>query len=115
MLAALGCRQPDSATEFDVALSVDPNPPRVGPSRLSLLVKHPDGKVVEGATLKIEGNMAHAGMKPVFADAREEKAGHYRAALEFTMAGDWFIVIDGKLADGRSFRKKIDVNNVRAE
>ncbi len=114
-LPALGCRPPDSATEFNIALSVEPTPPRVGPSQLTLLVKDPAGKAVEGATLKVEGNMAHAGMKPVFADAREEKAGQYRAALEFTMAGDWFIVIDGKLADGRSFLKKIDVNNVKAE
>jgi hypothetical protein len=58
--------------------------------------------------------MAHAGMKPVFADATEE-VGLYRANLEFTMAGDWFILIDGKLADGRSFRKKIDVKGVKAE
>jgi hypothetical protein len=115
LLPVLGCRHPDSTSENDITLSVEPNPPRVGKARLTLAVKDQDGKLVEGATLKLEGNMAHAGMKLEFADAREEKAGRYLADLEFTMAGDWFILIDGKLADGRAIHKKIDVKGVKAE
>jgi hypothetical protein len=115
LLPALGCRHADSAPEMNVTLTVEPDPPKVGQARLTLTVKDEAGSPVEGATLKLEGNMAHAGMKPVFADATEETGGLYRANLEFTMAGDWFILIDGKLSDGRSFRKKIDVKGVKAE
>ena len=58
--------------------------------------------------------MSHAGMKPVFAEVREEKEGRYSADLEFTMGGDWFILVTGKLADGRAVRKKIDVKGVKS-
>ncbi len=115
LVPVLGCRHEDNADEIEVKITVDPDPPRVGPARLTLLVKDHSGKPLEGATLKLEGNMAHAGMKPVFADAREDKDGRYRAELEFTMGGDWFILIEGKRADGRPFRKKIDLPGVRSE
>src|SRR5262245_27044359 len=106
-LLAAGCqRASDTGGDVKVDLRVEPDPPRVGKAKLALTLEDADGKPVEGAKLKLEGNMAHAGMKPVFAEAKEEKAGRYSADLEFTMGGDWFILIDGKLADGRSFRKK---------
>jgi hypothetical protein len=72
------------------------------------------GEPVKGATLELEGNMNHAGMKPVFAEAREVKDGRYEADLEFTMGGDWFILVDGKLADGRKLRRKVDVKGVKS-
>jgi hypothetical protein len=116
VLCVGGCRRPsDGDRDVTVDLKVEPDPPRVGPAKLTLIVKDADDRPVEGAKLKLEGNMSHAGMKPVFADAKEEKAGRYRADLEFTMGGDWFILVDGTRADGRSFRKKIDVKGVKAE
>jgi hypothetical protein len=116
VLLAAGCgRQGEGDRDVSVELKVAPEPAKVGPAQVTLVVKDADDKPVQGATLKLEGNMAHAGMKPVFADAREEKAGLYRAGLEFTMGGDWFILVDGTLANGRSFRKKIDVKGVRSD
>jgi hypothetical protein len=115
LVAAVGCRQQDSATKINVALSVEPSPPAVGQAKLTLTLEDESGSPVEGATLKLEGNMAHAGMKPVFADANEDKAGRYRADMEFTMGGDWFILVEGKLADGRAVHQKIDVKGVKAE
>jgi hypothetical protein len=111
-----GCQQKtDEAADVTVDLRVEPSPPKVGKAQLTLDVRD-DGKPVEGATLKLEGNMAHAGMKPVFADAKEdkEKPGRYRAELDFTMGGDWFVLVTGKLADGRTLNKKIDVKRVKA-
>jgi hypothetical protein len=109
-----GCQRTSEAN-VTVDLRVEPSPPKVGKAQVTLDVRD-DGKPVEGATLKLEGNMAHAGMKPVFADAKEdkEKAGRYRAELDFTMAGDWFVLVTGKLADGTPVKKKIDVKGVKA-
>lgn len=56
---------------------------------------------VSGATVKVTGDMTHAGMAPVLADAVETEPGLYRAdAFAFTMAGDWIITTDVGLADG---------------
>jgi hypothetical protein len=110
-----GCQRQADQAPVDIKLSVEPSPPKVGPAQLMLEVADADGKAVEGATLRLEGNMAHAGMKPVFAEAKEEKPGRYRAELRFTMGGDWFVLVEGKLADGRAFRKKIDVPGVKSK
>ena len=53
-------------------------------------------------------------MKPVFADAREVEPGKYEAALELTMGGDWFVVVNGTLADGRKLKRKVDVPGVKS-
>ena len=63
--------------------------------------------------MKLEGNMNHAGMTPVFADARETEPGKYEAALEFTMGGDWFVLVNVTLADGRKLSRKVDVRGVK--
>jgi hypothetical protein len=56
--------------------------------------------------------MNHAGMVPEFAQAREMAPGRYQGDLEFTMGGDWFILVRAKLPDGRALERKIDVPGV---
>jgi len=70
------------------------------------------GQPIEGADVELEGNMSHAGMVPVFAAAREVAPGQYEAQLEFTMGGDWFIVVRAALPDGRSLERTFDVPGV---
>jgi hypothetical protein len=53
-------------------------------------------------------------MVPVFAPALETAPGRYQAALEFTMGGDWFILVRAELPDGRTMERKIDVPGVDA-
>jgi len=58
--------------------------------------------------------MSHAGMQPVFADAREVEAGRYQASLELTMGGDWFIIVSGTLPDGRKLEHQAPLPGVRS-
>jgi hypothetical protein len=58
--------------------------------------------------------MTHPGMAPVTADVRETDPGVYEAALRFTMAGDWVLVLDGALADGRRLRRQLAISGVGA-
>src|SRR4051794_5409845 len=85
-------RQGEPGSEVKVELTIAPDPPRVGKAKVTLRLEDALGKPVEGATLQLEGNMSHAGMKPVFATAKETDAGRYQADMEFTMGGDWFIL-----------------------
>ncbi|HEV2843936.1 MAG TPA: FixH family protein [Thermoanaerobaculia bacterium] len=115
-LAGAGC-QPPSKDNPDIALewSIQPDPPFVGPAKASLtLTDAKAGRPVEGAEVRLEGNMAHAGMKPVFSTAREVAPGRYEAPLDFTMGGDWFILIDATLRDGRTLQKQVDLRGVRS-
>jgi hypothetical protein len=71
-------------------------------------------KPVTGARIELEGDMSHAGMSPVFGHAEERQPGDYRGRLEFSMAGDWTILLHIELANGRKLERQIEVKDVRA-
>jgi hypothetical protein len=103
----------DELPGVTLALTVDPDPPVVGPAMVTVTLSD-GGQPITGADVELEGNMSHAGMVPVLATAREVAPGRYEAALDFTMAGDWFILVDVVLADGRSLERMVDVPGVQA-
>lgn len=110
---AAGCAKPgDGVPGAEVTMTVRPDPPAVGPASIELRMRDAQGPLA-GATVKVEGNMAHAGMRPSLADARETAPGSYRADLELTMAGDWFVLVDATLPDGRRLERKLDLRGVR--
>lgn len=114
LLAAGGCRPPaESAPEVALGWTVAPTPPVTGPATFSLTLTVA-GQPVAGAAVRLEGNMSHAGMKPVFGTAREVAPGRYEAPLELTMAGDWFVLVEARLRDGRTLQRQVDVRGVRA-
>jgi hypothetical protein len=95
-----------------VNLAVEPEPPRIGPAMVTVTLDDASGQPIHGAQVQLEGNMNHAGMVPVLAQTVEVAPGRYRAELEFTMGGDWFILVHADLPDGRSMERKIDVPGV---
>ncbi|HSJ58214.1 MAG TPA: FixH family protein, partial [Anaerolineae bacterium] len=95
-----------------VELEIEPQPVRVGLATVRVALSDEAGQAIEGAQVEIEGNMSHAGMVPVFSAAREAAPGRYEAQLEFTMGGDWFIVVRVDLPDRRSLERTFDVRGV---
>lgn len=111
-----GCREAAEAQpDLLIAHEIAPRPPEVGPATVTLKVTDNAGRDVTGAKIKIEGNMSHAGMAPVFAEAGEVAPGRYRAHLEFTMSGDWVLLIELTLPDGRRLQRQIEVEGVRPD
>jgi hypothetical protein len=111
-LAAACAEAPSEAHGYELALELQPSPPTIGPATAVLVVTDHEGRAVEGARVSLEGNMNHAGMVPVFADAREVEPGRYEAGFEFTMGGDWFLLVDAETAEGRMCRWQRDVPGV---
>ena len=101
--------QPGIGLDFDIS----PNPPVVGAATLTLRLTNSDGQPIAGAAIELEGNMNHAGMTPEFSQASEVSPGQYEAPLEFTMGGDWFILVKATLGDGSKLERQIDVNGVQ--
>ncbi len=101
---------------LSVVFHLDPDVPRVGPTTLEVRLYDGAGQPVRGGTLVVEGNMSHAGMRPSFADLVEsaEQPGLYRGELEFTMGGDWFLLLEARWPDGRLVERQLDVPGVRA-
>lgn len=114
-----GCAPAATPAESSPNVAVDwrvfPDPPVAGPSRISLvLVDGASGRPVRGAEVRLEGNMTHPGMQPVFAAAREVSPGTYEAPLELTMGGDWLVLVDAKLPEGGVLHRQLDLPGVRS-
>lgn len=118
MLMAAGCRpKTDTGPGADVKAVVEfaPHPPTVGVTELTVALTDAAGQPVRLGRLEVEGNMNHAGMRPVFAHLAETEPGRYAGKLEFTMGGDWFLLLTGRLPEGGRFDKKVDVPGVRSK
>lgn len=107
------CRhQTESLSDLTLTHEISPQPPRVGPSTITLKVADASGKPATGIRMKVEGNMSHAGMTPVFADAKETAAGQYSSTMELSMAGDWHVVVHMTLPDGRKLERQFEIKGV---
>ena len=97
--------------DITIVPEVEPQPPRVGPVTITVRVTQAE-KPVTGGNMRLEGNMTHAGMAPVFAEAREVEPGRYRANMELTMAGDWSLFVSMTLPDGTKVNQSFDIKGV---
>jgi hypothetical protein len=117
--AAPGCdvhwdRERESGEAVSVSWTLDPSPPLAGTSLVvRLTLRDHEQKPITGARLRLEGLMSHPGMAPVTADVTERGNGDYEAPLQFTMAGDWVLVVTGELPGGGQINKQIEINGVR--
>jgi hypothetical protein len=106
-------RNADAAPGITVTEQIAPQPARVGPATVSVDIVDPSQKPVDRAAIMVEADMSHPGMSPRFAEAKEVAPGNYRAPIEFSMAGDWVVLLHIKLADGRKIERQMDVRGVQ--
>lgn len=107
------CSRPGAGEDgVEVDLRVSPDPPRVGDVVVEVLLADGEGEPLSATAVELEGNMAHAGMRPSFASARPDGPGRWRAELDLTMAGDWFVVVEARLEDGRTVERTLPLPGV---
>jgi len=94
---------------YSVSLASEPASPAVGAGTLLITLRDASGQPVEGARLEVEGNMSHAGMIPVAGAVQSAEAGEYRVAIEWTMAGDWFVDVKFSLPDGAAVTRRFPI------
>jgi len=97
----------------DVAWTLSPSVPSVGPATLTITLRGPGDSAVTGAAVRLESHMSHAGMAPIVADARERTPGVYDLPFAFTMPGDWVLLVSATLPGGARVERRIDVANVK--
>jgi hypothetical protein len=112
-----GCRGdlPDRDPNLVMEVSISPTPPAVGPARLIILLRDTLGVPLEGARIRVEGNMSHAGMVPVLGSATDQGAGTYVVPdFHFTMAGAWVLTVTATLTEGRHTEIRVETGVVGA-
>lgn len=102
------------APEVKASLATEPSPAATGPVKLLIALADASGAPVPGAALHVEASMNHAGMPPVLAQAADLGDGRYAAQVELSMGGDWYVLVDATLADGRTLHRKLDLPGVRS-
>jgi hypothetical protein len=97
------------ATNVNVKLNIEPDPPVVGNSMIRLEVRDESGQPIEDLDIQIKGDMTHAGMAPVFGVSLYEGEGVYSIPFEWTMAGDWVLQVAADLPDGTLLNRSFEV------
>lgn len=114
VLLMIACSRPAAKSSASVTdKEVSPNPARVGPVMVSFHLSDA-AKPLSGAQVSLEGDMTHAGMAPVFADAHEVAPGKYQGKLNLSMPGDWVLLLHITLPDGRKLEGQIDLRGVQS-
>lgn len=107
------CTHRSESLKLTYVHEVSPQPPRVGQVTITLRVWDVSKKPVTGARIRLEGNMSHPGMVPIFAQARELEPGSYVSTMELSMAGDWYVVAHVTLPDSRQLDHQFEIKDVR--
>ena len=113
-LVGSGCarasQQADTA-DVQITLTAIPYPAHIGETRLVIQVADKNGNPINDAHLAIKGDMTHAGMVPVLAEADGGgENGLYEVPFEWTMAGDWVVTVDLQLPDGSTAQQRFDMS-----
>ncbi len=84
LLAACGSQSapPPTPVDADLSLRAEPEPPAVGDTTLIVTLKDASGAPIDGATLRVHGDMDHQGMMPVDRETSESAAGEYRVPFK---------------------------------
>jgi hypothetical protein len=111
-----GCRKPaETAPAIAIEHEIAPWPARIGAATVTLRMSDAGGQAVSGARIALEADMSHPGMRPEFDEAREIAAGRYQGGLDFTMAGDWVVLMRITLPGGQTLERPLEVKGVRAD
>ncbi len=102
LLTACGGRNSQQTNNEDMRIIVAVGSTKVGQTSLLVTITDAAGTPINDATVSVKGDMSHAGMVPVLAEATGGDNGVYEMPFEWTMGGDWVITVEVKLPDGRS-------------
>jgi len=104
----------ESPNNAAVQIALLPTPQGETTTILRVQLRNAAQEPITDATVRLEGNMNHAGMVPVIADPVTDSAdgstdGIYQAPFTLTMLGDWIITVAVELADGSQVTEDIPV------
>lgn len=98
----------------DLRVTLVPAPGGMSGAKLTVIVADAAGAPVTDATVRLEGNMNHPGMAPVFSERVQDgddgqTDGSYRVPFAFNMLGDWIITVTVERPEGTT-EEQIDVS-----
>lgn len=113
LVVACGGGDEEAADTDGLQIALLPAADGMAGETLGVQLANADGTPITDATVAVEGNMNHAGMVPVMADAVTDDAdgssdGIYYLPFQFSMLGDWIITVTVEQADGTTITRGIE-------
>jgi hypothetical protein len=108
-----GCRESAQPTATaDPGLQIDLLLPNLSPGQtnVTITLSTADATPIDDATIKLTGDMNHAGMKPEFGEITGGKAGRYEVPFNWSMGGSWVLTVEVSLPDGRTGKRIFNIN-----
>ncbi len=103
LIILAGCKPP-GAEPLDADVSIEPWPPQV---RKSLITVHVPEEL-DVVELKVVGDMTHAGMIPVHGEGERQGGGTWLVRdFDINMRGDWILTITAKDREGKTYEKEV--------
>lgn len=114
LLLVVGCRQSQQegvtgTADLTIELLSPLQPTLDGSSEMSVRITDAAGAPVNDAALSIKGDMTHAGMVPVLAEAAGGQDGLYTFPFAWTMKGDWIVTARATMPDGAWAEQQFDL------
>lgn len=111
LLSGTCTRQPPAEDTAGVLVTTRliPTQPAVGPATLTISLSGATADTLGRAAVQVVGHMTHPGMTPVVATVTARGPDVYDAAMDFTMPGDWMLIVTVRLHDGRRLESRVPV------
>lgn len=108
-----GCRESAQETETpdDYQMTLDVESDSVGETTLLVTLLNAESEPVNDAVIDVKGDMNHAGMVPVLGSSENApEHGVYRVPFNWTMGGEWILVVTASLPDDTTFSEEFNIN-----
>lgn len=105
--------------DLDASIGIDYEPDNdpalAGEGTVIVTVTDAEGQPISGASVSLIATMDHEGMVPVMGHATSEEDGEYMIPINWTMAGDWQVVVTVETEDDRTNEATFDQTVIMAE
>lgn len=92
-----------------MTFEVEPNPPGVGPSRLTITLTDKEGQPINQANLEIVGAMPQENIQLKMTKTQLKADGVYEAPFIWSTVGDWVLTVKATLPNNQIAERAFDV------
>ncbi|KPL86074.1 FixH family protein [Herpetosiphon geysericola] len=110
-LSLLGCSRTPS-DDPRLLMSLEQTPNAMGIQTIVLVIN--DGSTpLDNAKVQIEATMTHAGMPSQIVQMQALGAGKYQASIDFSMLGEWVLIVNVTEANGAVMQRTLPAFNIQ--
>ncbi|MBM7843886.1 FixH family protein [Herpetosiphon giganteus] len=110
-MSLIGCSRTPS-DDPRLLMSLEQTPSAMGVQTIVLVIN--DGSTpLDNAKVQLEATMTHAGMPSQIVQMQALGAGKYQASIDFSMLGEWVLIVNVTEANGAVMQRTLPAFNIQ--